>query len=416
MLAGVASGLAPALQSLDLDLVSTLKGASRSFGRRSGTARSRLIIGQVALSFALLEGGTLFARAYQTMAGVDARMETKHVLLVAFAGRSSESTYTAVRLATSTIPAVRTVAFGQTTPYANAGPTVDFRAGTNAEYRAVQNEISPGFLDVVGVPVVRGRNLTVGDLPCSSGDCSVVVSERLARTVFGRIDAIGRILRTTGDSARQLHIVGIARDVVSPLNGETIGPAVYQPWDPARGAYIPFVRVEGDPEAAQRTIVSAIRARSAGRSLDVRTLQSDIDQAVAGFWRLGVMVVVLAAMATILVLVGLYGVVAFAVRQRTKELGVRMALGASRGHLCRIAVDVAIRPISIGLLIGTAIAIPGSEALRRTLGPVFAGVVATDWVGYVLTAAIMCAVAAVAMAVPAWRAITVDPMVAVRDE
>src|SRR6185503_10629884 len=104
MLAGVASGLAPALQSLDLDLVSTLKGASRSFARRSGRARSRLIVGQVALSFALLEGGTLFVRAYQTMAGVDARMETKHVVLVAFGGRSSESTYTAVRMATATIP------------------------------------------------------------------------------------------------------------------------------------------------------------------------------------------------------------------------------------------------------------------------------------------------------------------------
>ncbi|MFI5310381.1 MAG: FtsX-like permease family protein [Gemmatimonadales bacterium] len=420
VLAGIAAGLAPALQSLDLDLVSAIKGGAgqSGLGAHRGSARGALIATQVALSVVLVSGSALFLKSSLQAASLDPRMETKRLMALAIGGdtkrgaTSWEAFYPTIRRELLSSSAVQAVGFGSFVPYRDMGvPQLEVSDGVPRV--VTTDEISPEYLDALGIPIVRGRGIRTGDPPCSTRHCPVVVSEAFVRSFVRTGDPIGVTIRTTGDTV--LDIVGVARDVVSPFTGQVSQAIVYQPWTQGQAGYTTFARIGGDEALVRRVMEETVRTAFPGGFSGAQTLQSDIDRQRGDYWRLAQVVALLGVMAVGLVLIGIYGVVSFAVSQRTREIGLRLALGAKATHVYGTVVGRSLRPIAIGMVVGLALAVPGGVALTQVIGHM----TGIDWrnpTAFVAAIAVLSVVSAIAMAVPARRALGVDPLTALREE
>jgi predicted permease len=425
LLAGTLAGVAPALQSLKLNLADSLKGRLNLFGGARGGARLRgLLIGaQVALSFVLLAGAGLCVRTYLRMSATDPGFETRQILAI-WHWRLNQAEplefgyafYRGFAQRVTALPGVQAVAYSRRMPfYPGNPPQVQLQTGGQVMRQAELNSVSPNYFAALGIPIVRGRALGEADPHCGMGSCPVVVSQRLAREFWPGADPLGQTLRTPQGAL--FEVVGVARDTSTRQVGGADSPLIYLPWNPDDGSYIPLVRFAGEAAGLSRAASITFRELMPGAGVETWTLQSRIDLLVESFGRLQLLVGLLGALAVALAVIGIYGVVSFAVSQRTKELGVRIALGARPPDIYAIILKTGARPIVTGLLIGLLLAWAMASALARSiLQSAPFKLDSLDPLAFAGAAISLAAVALAAMIGPARRATRVDPMLALREE
>ena len=426
ILAGTLAGLTPALQSLRVNLTEMLKGRQNMLGGTRGARLYGLLIGvQVALSFFLLYGAVLFLGTAQKAASFEPGFETRQVLSMDFliqsrapGQRTLGAFHRTVTERLSALPGVQSVAFAAVGPFRLGAPTFDVQIPGQAVHRAGINCVSPDYFTARGIPIVSGRAFVESDLPSSDkAGCAVVVSQQLAREFWPGENPQGQTLQDR--AGRSFEVIGVAGDVSSTRLGGLDGPMIYQPFN-FNGAYNAnaFVRFSGDGAALARVVTSTIRDIAPELTFWAapETIQSFREELMESIWGTTQLIALLCAMAVTLALIGIYGVVAFAVSQRTKEMGIRLALGAQKRDIYQAILGTSGRPVGIGLLLGLVITVATWSVMAPLLRNQEFSFNSGEPISYAVTAVLLASVAVAAMLIPARRATRVDPMVALREE
>jgi len=425
LLTGVVFGLVPAIQASNPNLNDTLKEGGRGTTGGHQRVRSSLVIIEVALALVLLVCSGLLIRSFVRLNEVDPGFNSKNALTadIVLPGRKYQnpdqysSFFTQLLERLAVLPGVTEAGATQSLPIQE-----DFLVGFKIQGRppAAPGEdrstnyyaVTPGYFKSMGIPLIRGRLFT--DQDNSKSQRVAVINETMARTYFADEDPIGKsiFLSQGPDSFRE--IVGIVGDVKqygldqpSPL--QTYEPYLQMPFS---GMTV-VVRTQGPPESLSDTIRQEVLAIDKEQPISrVRTLEQIISSSVQQQRFLMLLLGIFAGVAMILAAVGLYGVMSYAVTQRTHEIGIRMALGAGSGNVLRLIVGHGM----MLALIGIAIGLVGSFAVTRVMSTLLFGISATDAITFVGIAVLLAGVALVSCLAPAYRAIKVDPMVALRHE
>ncbi len=426
LLAGALAGFAPAIESLRLNFTDALKGRRNLLGGsgRGFSFRDVLIAGQVAASLFLLVGAALFLRAHHQMMAASPGYETRQVLIPSLFLRDAHefpqswsAFHSMLSQRLQVVPGVQSVAYASEQPSNDEGePKIENVQLAGQAIRQVHiNEVSPGFFTTLDIPILAGRSLQETDSACRRTVCQVVVSEEFVKKLMSSKDPLGMTLRTSKGAT--LEVVGVARDTSSALHGLADSPLIYEPWAPETGPYAPIVRFSGDSVAVGQAVTSVLRESYPGAYIDVRTIQSEIDDNLNGFWHLEVLIAILGGVAVTLAIIGIYGVISFAVSRRTQEIGVRVALGARNSDVYTAVIKSNVRPILAGMVVGESLALTGAWILSRVLerNP-FMPLRPGDPIAFTAVPILVAAAALVACYVPARRAARVDPTVALRYE
>jgi putative ABC transport system permease protein len=431
VLAGLLFGLAPALHAVDANLMDALREGSPQAGSSRGRNRARagLVVAEIALSLVLLVGAGLMVRSFLKLNDLRTTMRTENVLtggmllpIATFPTAESKVAFFGGLLAdVRALPGVRSASLATSLPLGRAnwirpveaeGAEHDPKLAPASGFQCVQ----PGYFDVFGLPLRKGRDFTAAD---RAGTRRVAIaSEAIAARLWPGKDPIGRRVRFEGepDSLGWATVVGVAPDVVMGVedrNQHAIGTMyVAHNQDPAQ--YMNLV-VHSDLGAATLSgrIREAMRARNPDISLnDVRTMDEHIAYSMWTHRFFVTLMVAFAVLALVIAAVGIYGVMAYSVSQRTHEIGIRMALGAAPEQVMRMVVGQAMRLTLIGCGIGLAAA----YALTRTMATLLFEVSATDPPTFAGVSLILGLSAVTAAWLPARRATRVDPAVALRYE
>lgn len=420
---GIVSGLAPAFYAFRADLNSLLKtGGRRGQDDTRGRLRAALVVAQVALSLALLVSGGLFGRSLDRARDTDLGFQPDRLLLATAAPnlQGYDSTqrlafYGNVRDRIAALPGVETAAWiswvpfsfmNQSTNLSPEGRPPDPDGRTPSAYSA---SVSPEYFAGVGLPLVEGRAFDRRD--DANATRVAIVNHTLAREFWPGQDAVGRRLRVGKDT---LDVVGVARDGKYINVWETPSKMIFRPLaQDVPGAATMAIRTTRQPSETALAVRQAIRTADPGVSIyDVRTMADHLDNSNAFFpFRLGAFVTGLfGAMGVLLASIGLYGMMAYHVSQRTQEIGVRMALGAQARDIIR---DVLVRGGRLAL-IGVVIGVVLAAALGQLLKTLLVDVSPFDPLIYAAVTCLLMAIALLASFVPARRATVVDPLVALR--
>ncbi|MFP5262087.1 MAG: ABC transporter permease [Blastocatellia bacterium] len=428
VLTGVIFGLAPALQASKPDLNETLKesgGRGSTGGVRRQRMRNALVVAEVALALVLLAGGGLMIRSFLRLRQVDPGFNPNNALMVrlvlpqkqyaddeqkaAFLNRLLQSVRALPRVqsagATVSMPFLDNFMLGFTI---QGRPAVRDSDLPTTKYYAV----SPDYFKAMGIPLLRGRAFTDRD---AAGAARVaVINETMARRFFPDEDPIGKRISVTNGPEAFREIVGVVGDVKHDGLDQETPPQTYMSFaqEPNNGMTL-VLRSDADPA----TLGAAIRAAVSGIDKDqpisaIRPLAEVLADSVAQQRFSMLLLGVFAAVALVMAAVGLYGVMSYSVTQRTHEIGVRMALGASPRDVLGLVVGQGVMLTSAGVCIGLAAAV----ALTRLMESLLFGVTATDPLTFGAISLMLMAVAFVASYIPARRATRVDPMVALRYE
>jgi predicted permease len=420
---GLLFGLVPTALARGLDLASALKeGGTRQTGR-SNWVRSVITVVQLSLSLALLAGALLLTRTLLNYYAIELGFDTR---LVSFTLDMQPQGYTAERrraLESALLdrlraaPEFESAALTVNTPFAGfygVGRLLHPETADTLQY--VAEWISPGYFETLDATILSGRPLGAEDFGAGEGVRNVVVSEALARRLFGSADALGRTFRSTARTAAEMRIVGVAANKrVRTLDADP-ELVLYEPLDaPSRGAQYVMVVVRTSlpvprAEAAMREIVDGLDP--ALPFMYVERLSDKLGRAMAEQRLFARLLVTLASIALVLAAVGLYAVVAYSVAARTREIGIRMALGADRR---RVLLLVA-RQAAILAGAGIALGVVGARWVSRLVESRLFGVEPLDPSVHAAAAALFLVIAIAAAAVPARRATRVDPLVALRHE
>jgi predicted permease len=423
VLTGVVFGLVPALQASRVDLVPALRdGASTGPVSRS-RLQAALVAAQVALSLVCLVCAGLFVRGLQRAQSLDTGMRDPQYVLLAktnfFLAGYSDSTGPAAleRLLerVRALPGVRSASVGTMLPLGLGGWTstsirVEGYSFRTDETTAIPySQVGPDYFETIGTPIVRGRGFTADDR--AAAPQVAVVNETFARRYWAGQDPLGKHITING---QERTVVGVARHTGHSRLGGPTPPVFFRPilqsW---RENLTILVRVAGDPRALQQALRRTLEDLDPGLPLtDVRTLAEHIGAASfvqrIGAWSMatfGVLALVLSA-------VGLFGVLSYSVAQRTREMGVRIAIGATRRDVLGLIVGRAMRLTAIGLGIGIVLAAGAGQLLRGLI----LDVSPLDPVTFVAVMVLLAAVAFLAAWLPARRAARVDPLVALQAE
>jgi predicted permease len=413
--AGIAAGLTPALESLRQRLGPALGGSDPL----SGVSRSRntLIAAQIAMSLVLLAGTALFLRVEQALRASDPTVDAAHVLVANYdPPRSAPATLyaqTTARLAA--LPGVRSVAYarGSSGEVGDGGTALSVRGASSPARRVAVNVVSASYFETLDRRIVQGRALREGDGVV--GAARVVVSEALAREWWPRGGAVGAFLETPDHGLYE--VVGVVHGDLSLRDAGSFDPMqayVMAPPNPSDGQLL--LRFDGDFQTLQAAVRDTLKDLGPASSSWPTTLEAANTARAATFMPLVDMVGTLGVTAVVLALVGIYGVVSFAVGRRTREIGLRMALGATRRDIMRLIVSSGTRPILAGLAGGFVLVIPAAIALSRVFARTPVPLHAGDPLPYLAVGAMLGLAALLTMIVPARRAAAVSPSISLRSE
>jgi predicted permease len=421
-LAGLVFGVTPARAAARLDLVSALKrGARESTPRRRRPAmRSVLVVSQVAVCVILLALAGLLLRSLRAAQAVDLGFDPQRVALFSFElsnqgydDARARVFYDDLARQVGSLPGVRAVSLAEITPlglaYIRRGVSVEgYQPAPGEDLEFGSNIVGPGYFSLMRIPMARGREFTqqdrLGSLPV------VIVNESFARRFWPGQDPIGKRL-DNGDAPRT--VIGVARDSRTRSVTAEPGPYFYLPYLQRTQANMTLeVRTTGDPTA----IIPAVRREVTALDPDLPVQTSTMEGTLAlsllpqrvGATLLGMFSVLGLGLASI----GLYGVMAYAVAQRTRELGIRVALGAQARDIYRVVLAQGMSLLTVGLAIGMGAAL----LLTRLARGLLVGVSPTDPLTLGGVAASLLVVGLLASYVPARRATRVDPLVALREE
>ncbi len=412
--AGCISALAPALESLKVDLTASLKGYDSAVGDATSVRlRTGLVTSQVALSLALLVGAGMFFQAYWRKYHANPGYETRSVLVAPLRIPAGSTAATSRVLGQSgldrlrALPGVSSVSRCNAIPFAgNQSVSARFadRGIETARTLSVQTG-APDLLRTLGIRLLRGRDFRASDLPARA-----IVSERLAREMSPHNDPVGRVLETLHGASYE--IIGVASDVTTMTDDPIV--YVFDGWD-RRQAFL-LVRFTGDRRAEEDAVRAAVRSVRPDFLVTPRTLQAHIDDSLADLWRVVMLILVLGLVAMTLSVAGIYGVVSFTVAQKTRELGIRMALGAQKADIFREVLVSGARPVLLGLFLGLWVALAADSAIRHIFENAPFELDAANPGVYLGSALVLASAALVAMLVPARRGARNDPMKALHYE
>ena len=417
LLAGLGFGLAPALHSTRPDLIAVLKqeGAGLDAGSRRGR-RGWLVGGQVAVCMVLLIASGLLLRALQRAQTVDPGFTMRGIAVVSYdlarvgytnAQASNFNLSLAGRL--RALPQVKGVVLANSSPLGNSHFAGGFtRPGGQMEAISYL-EVTPGFFSLLDIPLLRGRDFTAAEEARDAKE--VIVSESLARSFWPGEEPVGKILRQ--GSSTQLQVIGVARDAEVGELGAPDQRFVYR--IPAKAdpmnLQTALVRYQGNSSAAVRMARAVVASLDPALKADVAPLEDNLKPYRAISRMLAVVAGSLGLLALMLSMIGLYGTVAYGVNRRTREIGVRVALGAKRRDVLSLLMRQAMRPVLIGALAGVGLC----AATSRIMSIILFGVSPLDAVAFTCVPVMLVAIALVAAWLPARRALRVDPVVALRE-
>jgi len=432
LFSGILSGIAPALLTSRTNLSETLKESGRgsSASRARHRLRNALVVAEISLSLVLLVGAGLLVKNFTALINVNERYRPESLLTLnlhlpelQYTERPGRVTFhEQVLQRLSTIPNVQSAAMVTSVPYSNGGGvgtrafSIEGRPVTDrGEVRnAIIQTISPSYLDLMQIALREGRELTESD--AESTLPVAVISKSLARRYFPDENSLGRKVKVgqADDSSPWLTIVGIVDDVhYSWINKDDV-PTIYRSYRQSPPFYASLVlRTGGDPLA----LVSAVRGQIAAVDPDlslfnIKRLDQVISDSIVGIAYVAVMMGVLGIIALVLGAVGVYGVMSYAVSERTNEFGIRMAMGATAKDIQQLVLGKGALLTAAGMAIGLPIAF----LLANALSSLLFGVNAADPIAFIAIPLVLAAVATLASYLPARRAVRVDPITALRYE
>ena len=426
---GVLFGLAPAVQASRPDVVPVLKNETVPSGspRRGWLAifnlRQALVVSQVALSLISLVAAALFLRSLRDSQQIDTGFERRGVLIMTFnLGREGYTPergqvfYQQIAERVIGLPGVRHAAVAQNPPLAGGFLRSVFPEGADTTTRdriLVQvNSVSTGYFDTVAIPLVRGRDFTASDT--TGAPLVVVINQTMAERFWPGQDAVGKRFKFFGDTDFTT-VIGIAKNAKYNAVGEEPIPFIYQPlrqnYNPAATLH---VRSEGDVAALAPAIRREVQQLDPTLSVfNIRTLADQVSTSLAPLRTNVILLTVFGSLALLLASIGLYGVASYSVNQRTREIGVRMALGARPSSVLRLVLGSGLLLVGLGLVLGLAGSLALTAAVPDGLLP---NVRVRDPWTFVGTSLLLAAVAFVATFFPARRATKIDPLLALRTE
>jgi predicted permease len=431
--AGAVFGLYPALQFSRADAISALKDEGVTSGQQTTRSRLRslLVGGQFAMSLFLLISAGLLIQGIRRSLTVEPGYETKRVFIVSLhAGRHpSPSLQRTVINRLESVPNVASVAISKKLPGSGTytAPVI-IEGSRGSEWSlpggALGDHVSPGYFQTMNVPILWGRNFTRQE--AESGAPVAIVSEATARRFWPGEDAIGKRLKLDlefNKTWREFEVIGVAKDVRN-ANLTRVDPVYfYLPSDPAgfAGSAL-LIRVQGDPVEATKAVLDSLKAMDEKFQPSLASLEDThvrIQRLLPQM--LGTFVGILACLALPLAAVGIYGVISYLVSQRTREIGIRMALGATRADVLNLILRQGMHPVIIGAALGLLLSATASSVVHAFLvlpgaPDALFGVSFLDPLSFVSLSCFLTAVALLASYIPARRAMRVDPMAALRYE
>lgn len=428
LIAGTAIGLLPAWQSARADLRGTLARGSRGNTGDGARARRVLVAAEVALALALTVGAGLLIRSLRTLMSGEPGFDPRNVATIDVSlpeskyvdGARIVSYFDRLLAGIRATPGVRAAALVNSVPYSGnqigGGWVTDAepaRTDRGAFYRLVGDE----YFETLRIPLVRGRSFGPNDH--ASSPHVAVVSRAFAKLAWGDENSIGRRIRWVPQFDNHddwLTVVGVVENIKSFPSDDGSGPAVYVSYRQRPERALEGVTLVVSHAGAERAVIDAAREQMAVLDRDVPVVVSSLGAVMARMvaYRRFVMLVMtgFGAFALFLAALGVYGVLAYSVARRHREIGVRMALGAGRGHVLKLVASDGARAVVPGVAVGVV----GALLLARTMRSLLYGVETSDPFAFSLGLAALLVVAMIAWVVPARRAARVDPMTAMRAE
>jgi predicted permease len=420
ILAAIASavlfGLVPALQATRMDLVRAARG---DFGAtyRSNRLRQFLVVGQVTVCVMLLSIAALLLRGANRIENLEAGLRTRDSIEIEPREKSRGKVLEALRADAE----VKMIATAMYVPLDGAAPRISITPGGDADaIRAGYNYVSGDYFSVFDLAIIRGRNFSVAE---SRNEAPVaVVSQRAARLLWSDDEPVGRTVRVaTAETAirdprlarfRDARVIGVVQDAIcGPVDEGSNRPCVYFPIH-AENAGIFVVRVTGHAEVARKRIDAKLALIDGGAVQQIHKMDELAAGAVYRFRVAYWVSAAVGAVALLLTLSGIYGVLSYVVSRRTREIGIRVALGATRGVLMRLVFGECARMAIIGIAIGLAMGV----VWTRVLAAVIVFSVTSDFVAFTGAAMVVMLACAAAAIVPMQRAVRVDPATTLRWE
>jgi len=429
VLTGVLFGMYPAVHATRPNLVTSLKagGGQPAAARSAARFRSVLVTAQIALSMALLLAAGLFIKSLVNISRVDLGIERENLVTFSLAPAlngyepaQSLALFERVEEELAALPGVRSVSDALVPILSGSswGSSVNvegFERGPDTDSDARYNRVGAAYFRTLGVPLLAGRELTASD---GTGALKVaIVNEAFARKFhLGGRDAVGKWMSTGGrDDELDIQIVGLVQDAKYNQVKDEVPPVFFVPYrQEFRLGFLNFyIRSRGTPEPVLQAIPGVIKQLDPNLPVDnLKTLDQQVEENVFLDRLITMLAAAFAALATLLAAIGLYGVLAYSVAQRTREIGVRMALGAASGQVRRMVLRQLGGMLLVGGVLGVAAALAAGHAARSLLY----GLEGTDPVVLAAGTILLAAVALTAGYVPAHRASQVDPMDALRSE
>jgi putative ABC transport system permease protein len=425
VVSGLVFGLVPALQASKPELVGALKGTGVSAAQRPSVFNFRrwLVVAEVSLCLVSLVVSTLFVRSLSSARKVDPGFQTENVLLLAtdlglqgYDDARGARFYQQLVERVKGLAGVRQAVVSRNRPFGQGfGRTVfiEGREDMEADKGVLiqTNSVGPEYFKALGIPLVGGRDF--GDEDRADAPLTVVVNEAMARRFWPNEGAVGKRLKLFGDKASR-EVVGVVKDTRFDSLLEDHKPYLYLPlsqnYTPAVTLY---VRTAGDPAAVTAAVRREVQSLDSTLPVfDVRTLREQTDRSLWAERATAVLLMLFGVLALALAASGIFGVVSYFVSQRTRDIGIRIALGARWSHVISFVMKEGLLLVGVGILLGAGAAL----ALARLLGSMLFGVSPYDPFAFIAAPLVLIVVAAIASYVPARRATKVDPLYALRAE
>ena len=431
LLTGALFGLVPALRSRKVEVTMALKAGTQMGGTAAGSRWSwgkSLVAAQVTLSLLVLFAAGLLVRSLQNMRNLDLGYSHEHLLVINTDPLAAGYDHAHIvqfaddavaRL--STLPGVRAVSYSKNGLFSGSesGETIQvqgFTKKTDADLDVAADNVGPSYFTAVSIPILLGRDIGLQDTEASPK--VAVINEAMAKFYFGDTNPIGRtfIVDDYVGQPKPTTIVGVTHDARDHELRGKIPRRFYIPLTQAPNtiSVVNFeIRTAGNPDSVISEVRKQLKALDSNVPVySARSVQQLLDRTMSNEILVARLSSFFAGLALLLACIGLYGIMSYSVSGRTREIGVRMALGAKRGSVLWMVLSEALRVLAIGIIIG----IPAALLSSRLLSSMLFGLTAADPISMAFVIVVLAAVAVFASWIPARRATRVDPMVALRYE
>ena len=420
LLSGILFGLAPALCAARVNLNEKLKEAERSSSATHRGTRSTLAVAEIALSLVLLVGAGLLVKSFIRLMQVDPGFDPSHLLVFNIGlpptsrPAQQDEFYRQVVEKLREVPGVESTAGVSRLPLAGGNSDRSFNLpGNNRDYQADIRVSTPGYFKTMGIPLLRGRIFS--DADANRKTLVGVVNAALVGTVFSGQNPIGKHILNFGPDMNDIEIVGVIGNVRHVGLSTPPRPEVYLPFGQAHWPSVFMVVRSRVRDPLQLTVAVQAAVASVNKDIplaNLRTMDEVVAESVQSRRFVMQLLSIFAALAMLLAAIGLYGVVSYSTAQRTREIGIRMALGAHKGDVVKLVVAQGMTLAAIGIVVGGI----ASVSLTRMISGLLYGVGTMDPYVFLAVAGLLGSIALVANYFPARRAAKIDPALALRHE